>query len=983
MKLGLKQKIAWLTVLATVIPISFMILITVQQKVTVFKSTDEELDALMRENIKQIAQDAYALCKTSNDLLQQKVGFDLRVAHRVLKNAGKITLAAKRVKWKIVNQYTKDQTSMELPRLMVGDVWLGQNKWFHNRTPVVDEVYDLVGGTCTIFQRMNNQGDMLRVATTVQKMDNTRAIGTYIPAINPDGTSNPVITKILRGENFYGRAYVVNAWYLTAYSPIKDDQGTIIGILYVGVKQEAVKSLRKAIMNTVVGKTGYVHVLGATKITGVEKGDRGQYIISKNGERDGENMWNVKTVDGQYVIKKTINSALQLKKGEVGYIRYKWKNPDDDTPRMKVVAYTYFQPWDWVICAGTYEDDYIIFKKRVSDVLADMLQWTLISGLVLMVIVLAAGLLLGTKIANPIIHMTEITKKISKGDLDQKIEVTSQDEVGKLSENLREMQSALKNHIQNLDKMVADRTIDLQEAMKFAEQASQAKSDFMANMSHEFRTPLNGIIGFAELILSTDSSWKHNEYSELIISESEALLTLISEILDHAKIEAGKLTIEKIPFEIEQMLDQVVSGMVLRAREKGITFNLHLDEEIPDKLVGDPHRLRQILVNIIGNAIKFTEKGSIDVNISLLEKLPVGPKLHFSIQDTGVGISHEDQKTIFESFTQADNSSSRKFGGTGLGTTIAKKLVDLMEGEIGLESTLGQGTTFWFTIQLENCPEELFHSIETGKLHFDSDLEKVSGGHILIAEDYPTNQEIVKSHLTNAGYSYDLATNGQEAIELTHRKNFDLILMDVQMPIIDGHEATRRIRAEGTQNATIPILATTANAYKQDHDRCIDAGMDEVITKPFRKTKLLGTIARWLHKKGPTPRFDITRENDTTMVSAKPGLPILNYEDFLQEMEIKETTAHQIIDIFIQDSEKQLALMERSLESGNLEILEQELHCMKGGAANIRALALQAKALQLEILAQKGNQEKLGRLFPSLSEEFEKLKIHFQEGKFS
>lgn len=979
MKVGLKQKIVWLTISATVIPITVMILITVLQKDSVLNRTDEELDTLMRDNIKQIAQDAYALCKTSNDILQQKVGFDLRVAHRVLQHTGKINLAKDPVKWKAINQYTKDQKQLELPRIMVGENWLGQNKWFHSRTPVVDEVYDLVGGTCTIFQRMNEQGDMLRVATTVQKMDNTRAIGTYIPAINPDGLPNPVIAKVLRGEDFYGRAYVVNAWYLTAYSPIKNEQGTIIGILYVGVKQEAVQSLREAIMDTVVGKTGYVHVLGATKITGVEKGDRGQYIISKNGERDGENIWNSQTIDGKLIIQKTINNALQLREGEVGYIDYKWKNPDDDTPRKKVVAYTYFRPWDWVICAGTYEDDYAIFKKRVSDILGDMLRWTLISGLVLMCIVLAAGLLLGAKIANPIIHMSEIAKKIAKGEMNQRIEATTNDEVGELAKNLKEMQSSLKNHIQNLDKLVANRTTDLQKAMKIAEHASQAKSDFIANMSHELRTPLNGIIGFAELTLATDSNEKHREYSDHIIAESEALLTLINEILDHAKIEAGKLTLDNVPFDIEQMLEQVISGMALRAHKKGLTFKLKLDDDIPRKLVGDPNRLRQVLVNLIGNALKFTEEGSVHLNVSLQENLPIGPKLHFAVQDTGIGISVDDQKTIFDSFSQADNSSSRQFGGTGLGTTIAKKLVELMQGEIGLTSQPGVGSTFWFTTQLRNCPEDLQATISQNISH-NLDTQTFTGeGHILIVEDYPTNQEIAKNHLQSAGYTFNLACNGQEALDLTSKEQFDLILMDVQMPKMDGHEATRRIRAEGGENATIPIFATTANAYQEDKDKCLASGMDEVITKPLRKEILLKTINKWVKKKSSTAALDshssLQLKNEGK--SLEPELPILNFDEFLLELSIDRQTASQIVQIFINDTEKQLPQISKLLATQEFETAEREIHSIKGGASSIRANALHRKVQQLENLIHKKEFSDIENGFQILCHEFEKLKKQF------
>lgn len=984
MRLKLKQKIVWLTITATVFPVSIILIIITVQKWAVNQRTDDELDTLARENIKQIARDAYGLCKTSNDLLQKKVEYDLRVAHRVVEHSGSVTQTDEKVKWQAVNQYTREEMSVELPKLMVGEKWLGQNKWFHLRTQIVDDVYDLVGGTCTIFQRMNNQGDMLRVATTVQQLDNTRAIGTYIPAQNPDGKPNPVISKILRGEDFYGRAYVVNAWYLTAYSPIKDENGTIIGIIYVGVKQEAVESLRKVIINTEVGKTGYVHVLGATKVSGVKEGDRGQYIISKDGLRDKEYLWDSKTPDGRYIIRTTIENALKLKNDEVGYIRYPWQNPDDETARMKLVAYTYFQPWDWVICAGTYEDDYHIFKERVSSSLDEMLWWTLITGVLLMVIVLTAALILGGKIANPIINMTRVAKKIAQGEMDQEIKISSRDEVGELSNTFREMQAALKDHIENLDKKVADRTIELHEAMKIAEEASQAKSDFMANMSHELRTPLNGIIGIAELMMAPDSLSKHREYSELIIAESEALLTLINEILDHAKIEAGKLNLENLPFGIEQVMELIVSGMALQAQKKGLGFELSIDPNVPRYFIGDPNRLRQVLVNLISNALKFTDKGSISVHVALIEDLGNSYKLRFAITDTGIGISPENQKTIFESFTQADTSTTRKHGGTGLGTAISKRLVKLMHGEIGVSSDIGKGSTFWFTTVLENCPEELTANLngESGYLE-GQDMENQSG-HILIVEDYPTNREIAKNHLKSAGYTFDLAKNGKEALELTRLKTFDLILMDVQMPIMDGYEATRRIRAEATPNAAIPILATTANAYRQDQEECLNAGMDKVVTKPLRKKTLLGTIATYLSSRNDKALPAITQTQNALPPGGTPAgefddkcpsVP-LDLPGLLDDMAIDEETAFKIIDVFLGDTGQQVASLSDYIEHHDLETLEREAHSIKGGAAGIRANNLHITAQELEQVIRKRDLEGIRTTLPRIQKAYRDVKEH-------
>jgi len=302
--------------------------------------------------INQIATDVYAMCQAQQELLQQKVDGDLNVAREVLAQTGAVTFAKETVAWKAVNQITKAAKDITLPKMLVGQTWLGQNRDCKTSSPVVDKVRALVGGTCTIFQRMNPEGDMLRVCTNVETLDKTRAIGTYIPALGADGQPNPVVSAVLKGQKYLGRAFVVNAWYVTAYEPIKDTNGQIVGMLYVGVKEESAESLRKAIMSVKVGKTGYVYVLNA-------KGDtRGHYVISKDGKRDGENLWEAKDADGKFFIQDICRTALDLKPGQLGKARYPWKNQGEAAARGKVVSIAYFEPWDWVIGAGTYEDEF-------------------------------------------------------------------------------------------------------------------------------------------------------------------------------------------------------------------------------------------------------------------------------------------------------------------------------------------------------------------------------------------------------------------------------------------------------------------------------------------------------------------------------------------------------------------------------------------------------------------------------------------------
>ena len=351
-----------------------------------------------------IARDVLRMCRIQQSLLQKKVSSDLNVARDVLEETGPVTLSEEMVAWDAVNQFTKQVATVKLPKMMVGGTWLGQNTDMSQPSPVVDKTQTLVGGTCTIFQRMNPAGDMLRVCTNVESSDGTRAVGTYIPARNPDGTANDVISAVLKGETYRGRAYVVNAWYITAYQPIRSPDGKIMGILYVGVKQEDVKSLREGIRDITVGKTGYVYVLGG-------KGDeKGHYIISDSGERDGEDIWDAQDSDGNYFIREIVNKATAMDfdtddEIPIAYQRYPWKNVGEDTARMKTVAITYFEPWDWVIGAGAYEDDYAEMRETMEGSFASISgsftrMW--MASLIIVVVLAVGSIIIATVMARRI-----------------------------------------------------------------------------------------------------------------------------------------------------------------------------------------------------------------------------------------------------------------------------------------------------------------------------------------------------------------------------------------------------------------------------------------------------------------------------------------------------------------------------------------------------------------------------------------------------
>ncbi|HEY5498092.1 MAG TPA: methyl-accepting chemotaxis protein, partial [Syntrophales bacterium] len=412
-RITLKKKVIGLAVLAAFLPVLVMIVLVGQFQTSVSQVAGKEMTTFAMMNIAQIAKDVYGLCETSNDLIQQKINHDLNVARGILKQHKTVELSSQTVLWEVSNQFTKKTQKMNLPKMMVGGAWLGQNRSSSVTTPVVDEVKRMVGGACTIFQRMNAEGEMVRVATNVEDLEHKRAIGTYIPALNPDGTPNAVIAAVLKGQAYRGLAYVVNAWYLTAYEPLTDNTGKIIGMLFVGEKLEAVASLRKTIMNTRVGKTGYVAILGG-------KGEnRGKYVISKDGARDGENVWNEKDAHGNHVIQELTTKAMALPKGEVAFHTYSWQNPGEQRARKKIAAVLYFEPYDWIIDAGTYEEDYFQPISHVQSIIDRMYWQILLAGGVIMLLVTGLAIFVGNRMIRPLSLATDLAKKIAAGDIQE------------------------------------------------------------------------------------------------------------------------------------------------------------------------------------------------------------------------------------------------------------------------------------------------------------------------------------------------------------------------------------------------------------------------------------------------------------------------------------------------------------------------------------------------------------------------------------
>ncbi|RDH82565.1 MAG: hypothetical protein DIZ80_09780 [endosymbiont of Galathealinum brachiosum] len=387
---------------------------------------------------------------------------------------------------------------------------------------------------------------------------------------------------------------------------------------------------------------------------------------------------------------------------------------------------------------------------------------------------------------------------------------------------------------------------ELHKAKEIAEAASKTKSEFLANMSHEIRTPMNGILGTLQLLQGSELNSSQKEYVGIAYSSGEALLSLLNDILDFSKIEAGKLKLEMIPFNLQSLSRDLTFLLKQKADERDVVLETDFDSQIPEVIKGDSVRIRQILANLMTNAIKFTEKGKVTVKAKVLEKTEKTVRIRLEVNDTGIGIAEESQRKLFNSFTQADGSTTRKYGGTGLGLAIVRQLVTMMRGRLGVESEEGKGSCFWIeitfeipslNIELEKAQESVAHVAE--------ELE----GKVLLVEDNPVNQIVAKKMLEKVGLNFEVMNNGEEAItRLKLKHDFDVVLMDCQMPVMDGYEATQALRLFEEESGIkhLPVIAMTANAMEGDKDKCLSAGMDDYISKPVNQQALKEMLAKWL-----------------------------------------------------------------------------------------------------------------------------------------